>query len=35
MKLTFSQSNKTNWTKLQVELSDAIIKYLACDKDLS
>lgn len=33
MKITFFQSNKTNWTKLQVELSDAITKYLACGKD--
>lgn len=33
MKLTFFQSNKTNWAKLQVELSDAIAKYLACGKD--
>lgn len=33
MKLTFFQSNKTNWTKLQVELSDAITKHLACGKD--
>lgn len=33
MKLTFLQSDKPNWTKLQVELSDAIIKYLACGKD--
>lgn len=33
MKLTFFQSNKANWTKLQVELSDAITKHLACGKD--
>lgn len=33
MKLTFFQSNKTNWAKLQVELSDAITKHLACGKD--
>lgn len=33
MKITFFQSNKTNWTKLQVELSDAITKHLACGKD--
>jgi len=33
MKLTFFQSNKTNWHKLQVELSDAISKYLTCGKD--
>lgn len=33
MKLTFFQSNKTNWHKLQVELSDSITKYLACGKD--
>jgi hypothetical protein len=33
MKLIFFQSNKANWTKLQVELSDAIGKYLACGKD--
>ena len=33
MKITFFQSNKTNWHKLQVELSDAITKYLACGKD--
>lgn len=33
MKITFFQSNKSNWTKLQVELSDAIMKYLVCGKD--
>lgn len=33
MKITFFQSNKANWTKLQVELSEAISKYLACGKD--
>lgn len=33
MKLTFLQSDKKNWTKLQVELSDAITKYLGCGKD--
>ena len=33
MKLTFFQANKPNWTKLQVELSDAIMKYLAGSKD--
>ena len=33
MKLTFLQSNKPNWAKLQVELSDAITKYLGCGKD--
>ena len=33
MKLTFLQSNKPNWTKLQVELSDGIRKYLNCGKD--
>jgi len=33
MKLTFLQSNKPNWVKLQVELSDAIMKHLACGKD--
>lgn len=33
MKLTFFQCNKANWHKLQVELSDAITKYLACGKD--
>lgn len=33
MKLTFLQSSKPNWTKLQVELSDAITKYLGCGKD--
>lgn len=33
MKLTFLQSDKQNWTKLQVDLSDAISKYLGCGKD--
>jgi len=33
MKIPFLQSNKPNWTKLQVELSDAIMKYLAGGKD--
>ena len=33
MKLTFFQADKSNWTKLQVELSDAIRKYLAGGKD--
>jgi len=33
MKLTFLQSDKQNWTKLQVDLSDAITKYLSCNKD--
>jgi hypothetical protein len=33
MKLTFLQSDKQNWVKLQVELSDAIMKYLAGGKD--
>jgi len=33
MKIPFLQSNKQNWAKLQVELSDAIRKYLACGKD--
>lgn len=33
MKLTFLQPDKPNWTKLQVELSDAITKYLSCGKD--
>jgi hypothetical protein len=33
MKLTFLQSNKPNWSKLRVELSDAIMKYLAGGKD--
>jgi hypothetical protein len=33
MKIPFLQSNKQNWSKLQVELSDAIMKYLASGKD--
>lgn len=33
MKLTFFQADKSNWGNLQVELSDAIMKYLDCDKD--
>jgi hypothetical protein len=33
MKIPFLQSNKPNWSKLQVELSDAIMKYLAGGKD--
>lgn len=33
MKIPFLQSNKQNWSKLQVELSDAIMKYLAGGKD--
>ena len=33
MKLTFSHATKQNWSKLQVELSDAIMKYLAVGKD--
>jgi hypothetical protein len=33
MKIPFLQSNKQNWSKLQVELSDAIRKYLAGGKD--
>jgi hypothetical protein len=33
MKIPFLQSNKQNWVKLQVELSDAIMKYLAGGKD--
>jgi hypothetical protein len=33
MKIPFLQSDKPNWSKLQVELSDSIIKYLAGGKD--
>jgi len=33
MKIPFLQSNKQNWSKLQVELSEAIMKYLAGGKD--
>lgn len=33
MKLTFLQSDKPNWVKLQVELSGVIMKYLDCGKD--
>ena len=33
MKIPFLQFNKQNWSKLQVELSDAIMKYLAGGMD--
>jgi hypothetical protein len=33
MKIPFLQSDKQNWSKLQIELSDAIMKYLAGSKD--
>lgn len=33
MKIVFFQSNKENWHKLQVELSDAITKHLKSNKD--
>lgn len=33
MKLSFFQSNKSQWTNLQIELSDAISTFLKCGKD--
>jgi len=33
MKIPFLRSDKPNWSKLQVELSDSIMKYLASGKD--
>lgn len=33
MKLTFLQSSKSNWERLQIDLSGAIMDYLGCGKD--